>query len=87
MQAAELDAIPPRQLEVWSTDQCYFAAMGGITVQTGPCFEETPRLSVTPEGIRLLSLDVYPKFRRGKLRIRARLMDWERRLYAYKQCG
>ncbi|KAF2107619.1 hypothetical protein BDV96DRAFT_653694 [Lophiotrema nucula] len=40
----------------WSITTCYFATMGGFTVQTGDgLFDRSPRLSLTPEGIRLLS--------------------------------
>ncbi|KAF2798956.1 hypothetical protein K505DRAFT_357038 [Melanomma pulvis-pyrius CBS 109.77] len=55
-QGVELDSLPKQQLQEWGTIQCYFAVMGGITVQAGgDCFEGDPRLSLTPEGVRLLS--------------------------------
>ncbi|KAF2868675.1 hypothetical protein BDV95DRAFT_630407 [Massariosphaeria phaeospora] len=44
-----------RTAEEWSITQAYFAVMGGITVQAGDCVGNDPRLSLSPEGIRLLS--------------------------------
>ncbi|KAF2174901.1 hypothetical protein K469DRAFT_724937 [Zopfia rhizophila CBS 207.26] len=43
------------EYQEWSITQCYFAVMGGITIQAGEGFDSSPRLSLTPEGVRLLS--------------------------------
>jgi hypothetical protein len=44
--------------------------MGGVTIQTGgDCFENSPRLSLTPEGVRLLSfLGRLPPIRENQIR-------------------
>ncbi|PSN66670.1 hypothetical protein BS50DRAFT_493793 [Corynespora cassiicola Philippines] len=44
-----------QRLTVWTITQCYFAVMGGIRIEAGPCVDDNPRLSLTPEGVRLLS--------------------------------
>ncbi|ORY15728.1 hypothetical protein BCR34DRAFT_558444 [Clohesyomyces aquaticus] len=50
------DKCPPeQQLQEWSIAQCYFAVMGGITIQAGDGFDGSPQFSLTPEGVRLLS--------------------------------
>ncbi|KAF2128117.1 hypothetical protein P153DRAFT_48351 [Dothidotthia symphoricarpi CBS 119687] len=53
----------------WSITQCYFAVMGGVVVQAGDCIEDSPQLSVTAEGVRLLSfLGRLPHIRESQIR-------------------
>ncbi|KAF2476135.1 uncharacterized protein BDR25DRAFT_212634 [Lindgomyces ingoldianus] len=54
-EGAKLNTPPEQQLQEWGITQCYFAVMGGITIQAGEGFDGSPRLSLTPEGVRLLS--------------------------------
>lgn len=57
------------QLEGWSITQCFFAVMGGIVVHTGAAFEGQPRLTLTAEGVRLLSfLGRRPSVHEGQIR-------------------
>jgi hypothetical protein len=58
-----------RASEEWSLSQCYFAAMGGIIIETGDYITNEARLSITAEGVRLLSfLDKLPKIEDGEVR-------------------
>ncbi|KAF2006515.1 hypothetical protein P154DRAFT_600371 [Amniculicola lignicola CBS 123094] len=58
-----------QQLQEWSITQCYFAVMGGVTIQASDAlFDSSPRLSFTPEGIRLLSfLGRLPQIREAQI--------------------
>ncbi|PVH98392.1 hypothetical protein DM02DRAFT_630335 [Periconia macrospinosa] len=44
-----------QQLRKWTIAQCYYAVMGGIRIETGDCVDGYRRLSLTAEGIRMLS--------------------------------
>ncbi|KAF2017710.1 hypothetical protein BU24DRAFT_420757 [Aaosphaeria arxii CBS 175.79] len=52
-ESAEVDR--DTKLRGWTITQCYFAVMGGITVQAEPVFGSPERYSLTPDGVRLLS--------------------------------
>ncbi|KAH7138512.1 hypothetical protein B0J11DRAFT_17099 [Dendryphion nanum] len=43
------------QLKQWTLTTCHFAVMGGITVEASECLGGGARLSLTSEGVRLLS--------------------------------
>ncbi|KAF3920471.1 hypothetical protein ABW20_dc0106334 [Dactylellina cionopaga] len=55
-------ANPPRE-PTWSMMQCFFATMGGIAVQTrASTFNGSPRITLSAEGVRLLSfLNLLPQ--------------------------
>ncbi|KAF2638366.1 hypothetical protein P280DRAFT_83144 [Massarina eburnea CBS 473.64] len=44
-----------QQLREWSITQCWFAVMGGVRIETGECIDNSPNLSLTAEGLRMLS--------------------------------
>ncbi|CAI6339256.1 unnamed protein product [Periconia digitata] len=44
-----------QQLKEWTIAQCYYAVMGGIRIETGDCIDDDRRLSLTAEGVRMLS--------------------------------
>lgn len=49
--------------------QCYFAVMGGIVIETGDYITNSPSLSITAEGVRLLSfLDQLPHVQDSQVR-------------------
>ncbi|KAF3036612.1 hypothetical protein E8E11_002793 [Didymella keratinophila] len=53
----------------WSLSQCYFAVMGGIIVETGDYVANMSHLSITAEGVRLLSfLDKLPNIENSEVR-------------------
>ncbi|KAJ4292597.1 hypothetical protein N0V90_009260 [Kalmusia sp. IMI 367209] len=58
-----------QQLQEWSITQCYFAVMGGIRIQTNhECIASHDRLSLTAEGVRLLSfLGRLPEIDEGEI--------------------
>ncbi|KAF3041682.1 hypothetical protein E8E12_004327 [Didymella heteroderae] len=58
-----------RASENWSLSQCYFAVMGGIVIETGDYIANESHLSITAEGVRLLSfLDKLPSIDNGEVR-------------------
>ncbi|KAF1926189.1 uncharacterized protein M421DRAFT_68169 [Didymella exigua CBS 183.55] len=62
--------------EEWSLSQCYFAVMGGIVIETGAYIADEPHLSITAEGVRLLSfLDKLPKINNGEVRDKSKADD------------
>ena len=63
------DSISGKNSEEWGMSQCYFAVMGGIVVETGDYIENKPLLSISAEGVRLLSfLDRLPHIKDCEVR-------------------
>ncbi|KAF2450693.1 hypothetical protein P171DRAFT_427014 [Karstenula rhodostoma CBS 690.94] len=58
-----------QQLQEWSITQCYYAVMGGIRIQTNnECIPTYDRLSLTAEGVRMLSfLGRLPEIDEGQI--------------------
>ncbi|EPS41856.1 hypothetical protein H072_4182 [Dactylellina haptotyla CBS 200.50] len=72
-----LDMANPPPEPTWSMMQCFFATMGGIAVQTrASTFNEAPRITLSAEGVRMLSfLNMLPQTDDEEIRDKSK-GDW-----------
>ncbi|KAF3931392.1 hypothetical protein ABW19_dt0200926 [Dactylella cylindrospora] len=72
-----LDMANPPVEPTWTMMQCFFATMGGLAIQTkGTTFEGAPRITLSAEGVRLLSfLGMLPRTDDREIRDKSK-GDW-----------